>query len=142
MSCRTSNVFSPEPGFRKFHVVIHVKGRKLPIVQDLIERGQMANVFHQGILLRGVLVASDLGRHVTQGGSILWQENDRQGLLVEGNGLSVPLVCHLDLCQPGKRPIVVRIVVPASWYDASASVRLPRQNYSFPNCHCTQAICS
>ena len=32
--------------FRKFHVLIHLKCGKLSIVQDLIERGQMANVFH------------------------------------------------------------------------------------------------
>ena len=74
-------------GRLELHVVVEVKQYQLTIVQDLMETSEIADVFDEGVLLPGVLQASEPGIEVSQGRSVVRQRDNRQRLLIEIDGL-------------------------------------------------------
>jgi len=102
--------FSPREveGLVQLGVVVRVEVSELSVVDHLVERAQPPDVLDQVILLLGVLGATQLYEHVPEGGRVVGERDHAQGLLVEVDGLLVPLLRSPHLGQAGGRAIVVR----------------------------------
>src|SRR5712692_2179280 len=86
--------------------MIGVEESKFSIIERLVERIQMTDVFDEIVLFSRLVGAANLGIDISQSRDIRKQGDNSDGLLIEFDRLLVPLLRRPDLRQAGQSRMV------------------------------------